>query len=426
MRTLSIAVILGLLVAAPRPASALEPLSDFVRAARSRNFDAREQAAVVAQRSDEVDQAWWKLAPVVTASTSYTRNQYEAIARIPLGASGQTQQATITPQDQLDATFSATLPVVDVGAWERIGAARRTAVAAVAQAGATELEVQRAVAQAYYLVVADEAVLRSSTVRRDRAQANLDFVRTRNVAGVAPELDLKRAAAELESARQDVTEAEYQVRVARRALATVAGLEPSQGGIELADDTSPEPPLESFGVRPADLPSVRAAAETARAADRTANATRAALYPTVSLTATERVTNATGFGQSPYYFAGATVTWRFDPSVVPGTLAAERAADAARVREDRARRNAEDAVFNAYQAVVRQIEKTAAARAQRDSSSLAADIARQRYEAGTATYLDLLTAERDDFAARVALIQASADLAYARVALRVAAGKGAL
>ena len=80
-------------------------------------------------------------------------------------------------------------------------------------------------------------------------------------------------------------------------------------------------------------------------------------------------------------------------------------------------------MFNDYQAVVRQCEKTQAARAQRDSSALAADIARQRYEAGTANYLDVQTAARDDFAAKVALIQASADLAYARVALHLAAGR---
>ena len=255
----------GLLVA-PSQAFALQPLSEFVRAARTRNFDTREQAALVAQRDDEARQASWKLAPVVTASGSYTNNQYAAIATIPIGATGQTTSVTIMAQNQLDATFSATLPVVDIGAWERIGAARSITTAARAQANATVLDVQRAVAQAYFQVVAEDAVLRSSNERRDTAQANLDFVRTRNSAGVAPELDLKRAASEFESARQDVTEAEYQLRIARRSLATVAGLDPSPGGFELSDDTSPEPPLDSFTVGSSSRPSVLAASETARAA----------------------------------------------------------------------------------------------------------------------------------------------------------------
>jgi len=268
---------LAAVLLAPREAFALQPLSDFVRTAQSKNFDAREQAAMVAQRHDEASQAWWKLAPVVTATGTYTHNEYPAVATIPIGnpAMGQTESVTIMAQNQLDATLSATLPIVDIGAWERVGAARRTATAARAQADATELEVQRAVAQAYYQVVAEEAVLRSSNERRDTAQANLEFVRTRNAAGVAPELDLKRATAELESARQDVTEAEYQLRIARRSLATVAGLEPSPGGLELSDNTSPEPPLEGFLAGSSNLPSVLAATETARAAERTVNATRA-------------------------------------------------------------------------------------------------------------------------------------------------------
>lgn len=427
-RASRVVVLLGLVAAAllaPREASALQPLSEFVRSAKSRNFDAREQAAVVTQRDEEASQMWWKLAPTVTATGTYTHNEYAAIATIPVGnpAAGQTQSVTIMAQNQLDAVFTASLPIVDVGSWEHIGAARRTAAAAKAQVQATDLDVQRAVAQAYYQVVANEAVLHSASDRRDTAKANLSFVQTRNGAGVAPELDLKRAAAELESANQDVTEAEYQLRIARRSLATVAGLEPSEGGVELPDDMSPERPLEGFGVTTSNLPSVRVADETARAADRNADATRAALYPTLAFNATEHLTNAPGFGQSPYYQLLGTLTWRFDGSVLPQTSAAERAADAAHVQADRARREAEDTLYNDYQGVLRQIEKARAARAQRDSSDLAANIARQRYGAGTATYLDVLTADRDDFVAKVALIQAEADLAYARVALHIAAGQ---
>jgi hypothetical protein len=191
---------LATLLLAPRHASALEPLSDFVRSAKERNFDAREQAAVAGQRDGEASQAWWKLAPTVTGTGTYTHNQYPAIATIPIGnpTLGQTESVTIMAQNQLDAVFTASLPIVDVGSWERIGAARRTAIAAKAQVHATDHDVQRAVAQAYYQFVANEAVLRSANGRRDTAKANLDFVRTRNAAGVSQDLDLKRATAELE------------------------------------------------------------------------------------------------------------------------------------------------------------------------------------------------------------------------------------
>jgi outer membrane protein TolC len=54
---------------------------------------------------------------------------------------------------------------------------------------------------------------------------------------------------------------------------------------------------------------------------------------------------------------------------------------------------------------------------------MASEQARQRYQAGTATQLDLLQAQRDAFNADVARIQADADLVNARAQLRLSAGE---
>ena len=56
----------------------------------------------------------------------------------------------------------------------------------------------------------------------------------------------------------------------------------------------------------------------------------------------------------------------------------------------------------------------------------AADLARQRYQVGTITQLDLLQAQRDAFSAEVSRIQADADLVNARVQLRLASGQSLL
>jgi outer membrane protein TolC len=393
-------------------------LAAFVESARSASFDNREARATAAQRHDELAQAWLKLVPTAQASAAYTNNQYEASVSIPTMGT-----IVITPQNQYDFIFSATAPIVDVGAWQRIGVARRNEEAGRARAGATSLDVQRNVAQAYYQVVAAEAVLDSANKRRDTAQANLDFVQTRHDAGVATDLDYKRSQSELDRTKQDIADAQYSVRIARRSLATVSGRDASPGGAELPDDLADEAPLSSWTVDASALPAVRASHADALSAEESARATRDALWPTISATATERVTNAAGFGQSPYYTVGVVATWRFDASVIAGGAAGDQAAAAAHVREDKARRLAEDDIYNSYQAVIRGIEKARAAKTEREASDLAAGIARQRYEAGTATYLDLLTAERDDFTARVSYIQAVADLSYARVALRIAAGR---
>jgi outer membrane protein TolC len=68
------------------------------------------------------------------------------------------------------------------------------------------------------------------------------------------------------------------------------------------------------------------------------------------------------------------------------------------------------------------IDKARSARAGLDASKLAVSIAKQRYEAGTATFLDVVTAERDAFQAEVTRIQVDADLAFARADLRIAGG----
>ena len=110
---------------------------------------------LAAQRQQELLNAYAKLAPAVSATSSYTRNQYQVEVNIPVFAggmpTGMSSTAVITPQDQVDAVFSLSVPLIDAGAWQRIGAARSTAQAAKERAGATGLEVQKNVARTYFL-----------------------------------------------------------------------------------------------------------------------------------------------------------------------------------------------------------------------------------------------------------------------------------
>ncbi|MBL9112121.1 MAG: TolC family protein, partial [Myxococcales bacterium] len=167
----------------------------------------------------------------------------------------------------------------------------------------------------------------------------------------------------------------------------------------------------------------RAAQDEARAAERQASATRAALLPTLSVGAQNRFTNATGFqDRSSVYALTATVALKFDATQIVNGNALGDAAVAARIREEKATAQARDRVFLAWHAVRAQIDKAQAARAGLAANQLAARIARQRYEAGTATFLDVVTAERDAFAGEVTRIQADGDLLLGRAELRIAAG----
>jgi outer membrane protein TolC len=118
-----------------------------------------------------------------------------------------------------------------------------------------------------------------------------------------------------------------------------------------------------------------------------------------------------------------TANWRLDTTLGPQIRAQNAAASGARANEDRVRLSAEDAVFHDWQQIRADIESARSSRAQVVATALAASLAGDRYAGGVATQLDVLQARQDAFSADVARIQADADLAYARVALRLDAGK---
>jgi outer membrane protein len=406
-------------------AHALQPLSEFRAGARTKNLDVRESAQVTAQRDAEATQASYKLLPSLVATAGYTRNQYESVVTTPIG-NGETHTATITPKNQLDGLVTVSIPIIDVASWRRVGASEAIADAQVARGTATQLDVESNVTRAYYQVVADEALLAAAQRTVAASEESLGVVRQRHEAGMASELDLRRSAAEVDQRKQSVAEADYQLAVARRSLATLSGIAPTPdttGGAVPADDLHEESSLVSWESSAGELPHVQAARLDVRAAEKNAGVTAAALLPTIAASGTERLTNAAGFGQSPSWSAGVLLTWRLDASTVPAIRAQDAAAAAARVREEKQTALVRDQIHDAWQRVRAQIAKSRAARAQLDASRVAERLAGERYRAGTATLLDVIIAERDAFSAEIAQIQADSDLAYARAALHTAAGR---
>jgi outer membrane protein TolC len=122
------------------------------------------------------------------------------------------------------------------------------------------------------------------------------------------------------------------------------------------------------------------------------------------------------------YQAGVTATWSFDLGRLGNIRAQNAALGAARARELRVLLATRDAIHHQWNAVAAGIARARSARVGHEAATRAAELAWQRYQAGAATQLDLLQAQRDEFAARVARIQSDADLANARLQLRLAAG----
>ena len=408
------------IVAAPSEAHALQPLADFLRSARSQNLESREARATALQREAEADQAWSRLLPAISARASYTRNEFEAKVTLPGGG----EPIVITPADQLEANITLEVPLVDVASWSRIGASRALAKAASARADATALDAERAIAQRYLQAIAGRGLTEAAEKALEAAKASRAVAAARQDAGATGTLEVDRADAEIARAEQNVADAKQVEAIARRALQSLSGLKPADGAPALTDELKDEGALDAWEKQSKETPSVRAASLEREAASKQATAAWTALLPVVTATANERITNATGFaGQNASWTLGLTASWRLDYGAVKQIGAQQAAESAATARSERTERDAKDRVFESHQQVTTQIAKSKAARAQVKAAAHAASVARDRYASGAGTQLDVIQADRDAFQAEVARIQADSDLVFARLALRIAAGK---
>lgn len=402
-----------------RPAAATQPLGVFLEHAEKQSFDARESRAIEQQRSAEADGALGRLLPSLTARGVYTHNQYEAAVTLPNGGGS----VVITPQNQLDAFWQLDVPILDLANYHRYHSATALKEAAGAQREAVVIDVARSVARAYYQFQGASALVRSADSSISAAEANLKLVDERRSAGAATDLDHERAAASLARAQQDAADAALAVSLSGRALETLSGLSPQPADTFPEDQLQTETPLDGWLARAKHTPAVRAVRHQTEAALESRKAAGRSLLPTLSGSAQERVTNATGFaGRNASYTLQLVLGWRFDYGLLANRDAQESALSAQTVRLERSERAAEDATYEAFRRIEAGIAKSRAARVQEQAAGRAAELSQVRYEAGVATQLDVTQAQRDAFLASAARIQADSDLAYARAALRLAVG----
>jgi outer membrane protein TolC len=410
-------------------AFALQPLESFVGAARRQNPSNLEARALAEQSDAEADVATARLLPSAAATATYTRNEFEVKLALPTSLGGTGQSLTIQPQNQLDGAATLSVPLVDVAAWARRSAARVAATAAASRERATSLDVEKRVVSAYAAVVGEAAVLRSVRESLGLAGHNADVVRSKKSNGTASELDVQRAEGDVAGAQGDVASAELALVTAARNLAALSGLEPDLSGEArrdggLQDDLHQEAALETWLDAAGRVPSVTAATRQADAAEASTRAARLAWLPTLAATGQERYTNATSFaGHSTYYLLQGTLSWRLDYGLKPAARAQAATTAAARARAQAALRSAQDAIALAWHQVHTNIDRTRSAEAQVKATALAAELAGQRYQEGLATQVDVLQAQHAALAADVSRIQAEAELAYARQALRLEAGQ---
>lgn len=301
----------------------------------------------------------------------------------------------------------------DLDLW---GGKRAGTRAALSEAEAAALEIEQArlvlatgIADAYAQLVqlsaARDVALAAVTLRADTET----LVRNRVANGVDTQAELAQAQSALPSARGEVLAIDETIVTVRHQIAALLGQGPDRG-LDIAIGAIP-PAIHDLpaGVTTdliARRPDIRAALARVEATNSRIKVARAAFYPSVNISAMIGFT-ALGFGNvfasgSTFGNAGPAISLPiFDGGAIAGRYGQARAGyDEAVAIYDRtvvgAFREVADAAA-ARQSLVGRLREAQAALAQSERGYA---IARQRYEGGLSTYLDVLIAQQTVLTAR--------------------------
>jgi outer membrane protein, multidrug efflux system len=370
-----------------------------LRVATARIDEARAQYGI--QRADQVP--------------SFSVNADATLARTPAPLS-VTGQSTVTRRYDVNLGLLA----YELDFWGRV---RRLSEAARANYLASE-EAQRAfrlsligdVANAYYNVRALEQRVEFARKTAQTREEGMRVIDRRFEAGVASRLEKLQAESALESARADAALLARQAANARTALAVLVGqpLSISAPTLSVLDDLPLPAPLPAGLSSNALLrrPDVLRAELNLVAANADIGAARAAFLPSITLIGSAGVAS----NQLDDLFQGNRRAWSFLPSISLPLFHGGRnqaTLDVAEARNVIAVAQYEKAIQVAFQEVADVLsdqawlaEQYAAQQRLAQQQAERLRLAEARYNAGLIAFLEVLDAQRENYAAQQALIDA--------------------
>lgn len=316
------------------------------------------------------------------------------------------------------------------GRLRRLGeAARADYLGSVAAQRAVRVSLIANVASAYYNLCALDERIDASMRSVETRKSFLELTQAQFQRGVVSGLDVASAEAQLAAAQVSVHDLGRQRQQTENALAALLARPP--GTIEVGDCAAP---VSAGAGLPSQLlerrPDILQAEQALVAANARIGAAKAALFPSLSLTA---AFGALSTDVSELLTAPAE-TWSAGVSVLQPLLNAERnlyQVDLSKARKREALLQYEKAVRTAFREVANALiaqsanaEVQRAQQAQTDALRRAEQIAQARYRAGYSSYFDVINADRDLFTAEQALAQAKLGVKLATVDLYRALGGG--
>ena len=262
-------------------------------------------------------------------------------------------------------------------------------------------------------------------------RATLDLARQRFAQGVISELDVRQFEAQVAAPAVTIAQVERQTALTEHSLSVLLGQSPGmierRGSLAAAVSALRVPDTLSASLL-ARRPDVQQAERAFAAATARIGATMASNLPTISVTGSY---GSQGKDPSSLFSPGTTV-YALSAGFSFPLSAFSRGADetaAARARADQARAAYENAALGALRdasdalvSVRTSRDQMAAQATQADALRHALELAELRYSSGIASYLDVLDAQRNLFAAELGLSQAQLQQLTAAVQLYKALG----
>ena len=403
---------------------ASEQLNSLVDLAASNNGDLAAARARVVQADARATQAGAVLLPSVDATG--TANYLAGHSAVG-GGHELDWSAMLTASYEMDFWGKNRAAAASTRYLTRASRADRDTVALTTLAG---------VAQGYFQVLALHERGRLAVSNRDTARQLLSVVQSRFDAGVAGPIEVATQASALDAAQIAIADLEQTETQARTALALMLGRFPEKFAVAYEPLDSLKEPSVGAGL-PSQLltrrPDVAAAEENLRAGHADLLVARAAMFPSLSLTAGAGVQNPalpatvlTIPGVGPSFALGGNL---IQPIFDHGRLRAQR--DEVQAREVELVSVYRTVIIaalvdveNALAAITlldraREFENGNVAQSERAFTG-----AKLRYEAGSGEFLTLLEAQRTLYGARDQFIQYKLARLVARVGLCKALGGG--
>ncbi|HET6346300.1 MAG TPA: TolC family protein, partial [Myxococcota bacterium] len=398
-------------VAAPGHAYSL---TELLAAAEGGNLDVVAAGARLAQAEASVQKAWASLLPVATLSGAYTRNQLQPELQFPAGIQPlpapfeqymmptRVETFLLQKYNQLNGQAKISVPVLVMPAYFGIASARQGRELAELGRDFVRGEVSFGIAQAYYGAVGAHRFMDLRKTQAEVTQEQEKVARAQFEAGQVPKIAFLRVGVDRAQAEQELRRAQNAYASAKLALVALTGVpEPFE--------VAPPPPMPKvLADADADV-AVQRALEARKdlamshgqveIAERTVTQNYWRFAPAVVASGEYDVANYVGLtGRKAFWLAQVAAKFSlFDADLYADIHEARaKAAEAAATRDNLARRVVQEVKTALLDLESAQANLTKATEQQRLAEE-SAELVKTNFEAGIASYLDVVDASGTRF-----------------------------